>query len=198
MDIEGQIGFAGDRLAELDHLQLPARNAADLGVGLDPAHQVRVLARDLGRSLDVHLVRPVERGVEMAFKAADQIGGKEAEHAAFGWLGDERAKAGQGHAARTALIDDGGHAGFHANHVGSQAKAAGHVLIDVRVGVDHAGDDQLARDVDHLPRGGGGNGGLDRDDPVSGDRDIEASVAAARGIDHPAATQQQIHARVHL
>ena len=80
----------------------------------------------------------------MAFQPADQIGGDEAQHAGFRWLDDEMAEARNGHAARTALVHHCGDAGPYAHHVGVQAEAAGDVLIDMGMGIDHAGGDDLA------------------------------------------------------
>ena len=40
----------------------------------------------------------------------------------------------------------------HADHVRVQSEAAGDVLINVRVGVDHARQHELAGHIDHLGR----------------------------------------------
>ena len=87
----------------------------------------------------------------MALQPAHQIGGDEAQHAGCRFLDDEVAEARNGHAARPTLVHHGGDARPHAHHVGVQAEASGDVLIDMGMGVYHAGNDDLARDVDHLP-----------------------------------------------
>ena len=133
----------------------------------------------------------------MAFQPADQIGGDEAQHAGFRLLDDEMAEARNGHAARAALVHHRGDAGPHAHHVGIQAEAAGDVLIDVGVRVDHAGGDDLPADIDHLLRVVRGKRRFDRRDATVADADIGDAVATRRGIDHPSTTQQQIEPAVH-
>ena len=147
----------------------PQRDAPPISACAFTPRTMSALARaGADRRLHVDLVRPIERGIEMALEPADQIGGDEAQHAGFRLLDDEVAEAGNGHAARAALVHHGGDAGAHAHHVGVQAEAAGDVLIDMGVGVDHAGDDDLARDVDHLPAPSPRHRRLDRGDAAVG------------------------------
>jgi len=54
------------------------------------------------------------------------------------------AKARERHARRAALIDDRGHAGMHADHIGVEPETARHILVDVRMGVDQAWQHKLA------------------------------------------------------
>ena len=152
MDVEREAGLARDLAAGLDHLEAPARLPADFGVRLDAAHDVEVLLGDAHGVIDVDAVRTVEVRVEMAFESADQIAGDEAQQPAVGGIDQKIAEAADGHAARTALIDQCGDAGAHADHVGVEAELAGDVFVHMRVGVDHAGGDQLAGDVDLLAR----------------------------------------------
>ena len=107
------------------------------------------------------------------------------------------AEAGGGHAARPTLVHDRGDTGSHAHHIGVQAEAAGDVLIDMGVRVDHPGSDDLARDIDHLLCGIRGQRRFDRRDATAADGNIRDAVATRRGIDHPPATQQQIELAVH-
>ena len=172
----------------------PQRDAPPISACAFTPRTMSALARaGADRRLHVHLFRAIQRRVQMAFQAADQIGGDEAQHAGFRRLDDEVAEARNGHAARAALVHHGGDAGPHAHHVGVQAEAAGHVLIDMRVGVDHAGDDDLARDVDHLraPSSRGTIASIAAM-PAVGDADIGDAVAARGRIDHPSAAQQQV------
>ena len=106
-------------------------------------------------------------------------------------------KPGMRHAAWAALVHHGGDAGLDADHVGVQAEPAGDVLIDMGVGIDHAGDDDLAADIDQLSRGIGGQCVLDRGDAAVADGDVGNAVATRRGIDHTSAAQQQIELPVH-
>ena len=150
MDVKRQVGAAADLGRHFQNLDAPAREAADLGVALDAAHDVLVGVGRRHGGVDIDAGRAVEIGVVVAFKAADQIGRQEGKDLRLRLLDDEAAEAGQGHARRAALIDHGGDAGSHADHIRVQAEAAGDVLIDVGVGVDQARQHQLARNVDHL------------------------------------------------
>ena len=98
----------------------------------------------------------------------------------------------QGHARGPALVDQGGHPGAHAAQVGFQAEAAGHVLEDMGVGVDHPGDDQPAAHIDALAglrRRAGREHGCH---PAIADREVMRAVEALAGIDQMAAGEQQI------
>ncbi|MCX7272000.1 MAG: hypothetical protein NTV19_02050 [Burkholderiales bacterium] len=130
-----------------------AGKTAELGVGLESAHDVGVGERGLHRGLDIQAVRLVKGRVEMAFHAAHQIGGQVGEHARALGLDHEFAKSRQRHAGRAALIDQRGDTGAHPAQIGLQAEAPGDVLKHMRVGVDHAGDDQLAAHIDPFTGG---------------------------------------------
>jgi hypothetical protein len=66
------------------------------------------------------------------------------------------------------------------------------MLIDVRMGVDQAGRDDLARHVDDRAGDLRRDVGLDRDDAVGGHSHIGDAIAAGRRIDHTASAQQEI------
>ena len=65
----------------------------------------------------------------------------------------------------------------------------------MRVQVDEAGRDELARRVDDLRRGLGRDVAVDGGDPVAGDRDVEAALVPAARIDDVAAADQQVEPR---
>ena len=148
VDVEGDPRLPGDRLPELDHFDPPARRAADLGVGLDPPDEVAVLLDRTHRVLDVHPVRTVELRIAVAFETADEVGGDEAQDAARGALGDVVPEPGDGHAARAALVDEGGDPGADPDEIRVETELARDVLVHVRVGVDEPRDHQLAGGVD--------------------------------------------------
>ena len=124
----------------------------------------------------------------MAFHAADQVHGDEAQHTAFRRLDNEMTETRNGHAAWAALIHQRGDAGTHADHIGIQTEAAGHMLINMGVRVDHAGSDDLARDVQHLARRADRKCGFDCRDAFVANADIGDAIAPRCRIDHPAAT----------
>ena len=194
MDVERQV----ERLADLGgtphRLVAPAREAADLGMALDAAHQVGVVARRAHGVVDRDAVGPVELGVVVAFQAAHHVGRDEREHASRGGLGDIFAEAGEGQHRRSALVDHGGHAGMDANGVGVEAEPAADIAIDVGVGIDQAGQHQLAAHVDRL-LGWTGQALADRGDAAVSHGDIEDAVEALGRIDDAAAPKQQVEWR---
>src|SRR5215475_6271635 len=88
----------------------------------------------------------------MALEAAYEIGGNESVAAASSFLGDEVAKARERHAGSAALVDQRRHTALDAHHVGFETEAPGDVAINVRMRVDHSRQDQLAANVNDLPR----------------------------------------------
>ena len=192
VDVERQPGLPRDLAAGLDHLQPPARLAADLGMRLDAAHDVEVLLGDAHGVIDVDAVRAVEIGIEMTLKAADQVAGDEAQQSALRGFGQVVAEAAERHATRPALVDERGDAGTHADHVGVEAELAGDVFVDMGVGVDHAGGDDLAGEIDALARGGLRQVGRDGGDLAAGDGDVAAAVHAGCRIDQRSAREQDV------
>ena len=106
-------------------------------------------------------------------------------------------EAGQRHAGRAALVDQRGHAGLNAHHVGIHAEAAGDILIDMGMGIDQPGQHDLAGDVDDLLGAGRQDIGLNGGDLAVTDRDIFQAVDARGRIDHAAPTQEQVEAGIH-
>ena len=123
----------------------------------------------------------------MAFHAADQIHGDEAQHATFRRLHNEMPKPGQRHATRPTLIDQRGNTGAHADHIRVQAKSAGDMLVNMGVRIDHSGGDNLTRDIQDFVRRLAGDRGFDRRDDAIPNADIGNAVASGCRIDHPAA-----------
>ena len=193
MNVKRQVGAAADLSRHFQNLDAPAREAADLGVALDAAHDVFVGVRRLDGGVDVDAIGTVEIGVVMAFKAADQISRQERINLRLRLLDNEVPEARQRHARRAALVDHRGDAGAHADHVRVQAEAAGDVLINVSMGVDQAGQDQLAGDVDHLARAGRKDRGFDGGDAAVADRNVANAVdSGGRANDAPAAEEKVI------
>jgi hypothetical protein len=114
----------------------------------------------------------------MAFEAADEIGGNERVAAAGRLPGDKVAKAGKRHGGSAALIDQRRHATFDAHHVGFEAETPGDVAVDVRMGVDHSRQNQLAADIDDLPRSRRENVLADQSDLSACDGNIHHPVDA--------------------
>ena len=77
MHIKRQIGAAADLGRHFQNLDAPAREAADLGVAFDAAHDVFVGVRRLDGRVDIDAGRAVEIGVVVALEAADQISREE-------------------------------------------------------------------------------------------------------------------------
>ena len=190
--VERNVRLARYALAELDDLQPPARRAADLRVRLHALDDVSVLVDGAHRVVDVDAARTVELWVVVALQAADEVVGYERQHPARRRFGDEVAEAADGHAARPALVDQGRGRRPHPDHVRVESELAGDVLVDVRMGIDHSGDDELARDVDHLRCTAGGERRLDRADASGEKSDIEPSVAPRRGVDDGASPENRV------
>ena len=102
------------------------------------------------------------------------------------------AEAGNGHAARAALIDERGHRRAHPHHVGRETELAGDVLVDMRVGIDQPWGDDEAGGVDDLARATGFKRGNDGSDPTLANADVADAVGPIGGIDDPPALQHQV------
>ena len=159
---------------------------------LHPLHDVAVLADGAHRMLDVDPAGAVELGIEVPFEAPDEVVGDEGEHAARRRLGDEVPEAPDGHAARPALVDQGGRRRAYPDHVRVQPELSGDVLVDVGVGVDHPGDHELARHADHLRPDAGCEIGLHRIDTARPDPDVEFAVTSRRRIDDGTPFQDRV------
>ncbi len=192
MHIDRQVGAAADLGGHLDHADAPAREAADLGMRLDAADQIAVRIRRLDGRIDIDAIRAVEIRIIMTFQTAHEIGRQKRIGARQRFFGDEVPKARQGHAGRTALIHQGCHARPHADHVGVHTETSRDILIDMRVGIDQAGQHDLAGDVDDFAGAGRQDVGLDGCDLAAANGDILQPVHAGRRIDDPSATQQQV------
>jgi len=139
MDVKRQARLARDLLRQAERLDAPAREAADLGMCLDPLDQIAVGERGLDRAVDIDAVRAVQLGVIVSFHAADQIGRQKRIDAACGRLDDIAAEGREGHQAGAALIDQRRDAGSHADQIGVEPEAAGHVAKHMRVRIDQPG-----------------------------------------------------------
>ena len=192
VDVEREVGLAGDLGAEAQDVEPPARHAADLGVGLDAANQVRVLLGGADGGGDVDAVGTVERRVVVALEPPDQIGGQEGVDPGRRRLGDELPEARERHAAWAALVDHRGRPRMHAHHVGLEAEAAGDVLVDVRVGIDEPGKDDLAAGVDDLARRAGCERRSHRRDAAVAHAHVERGVHALGRVDHAAAPKHEV------
>ena len=95
MDVERQVGLASDLGRHLQHLDAPARKAADLGVALDAANEIAVGVGRLHRRVDVDAVGAVEVRVVVPLEAADEVGRQEGIDPGLRRLGDEVAEARQ-------------------------------------------------------------------------------------------------------
>ncbi len=196
MHVERQVGLTADLRRHLQHFDAPAREAADLGMSLDAAHDVLVGIGRQNRRVDIDAVGAVETGIEMPFQPADQISRQEGKNARLGFFDDEIAEAGQGHAGRAALIDDRGDARVHADHVGIHAEPAGHILIDMPVRVDEARQNDLAFGVDHLFRRTRQDVFLHRGNAAAPDRDVHHAVDAGSGADHLTPADDDVERRI--
>ena len=192
VDIDRQVGLAADLRRQLQHLDAPAREAADLGMALDAADDIGVGLDGVDRRLDVDAVRAVEVRIKVSFEPADQIRRQERIDAGLRRVGDEMPEARQRHAGRSALIDHRGDAGMHADQVGIEAEAAADIAIDMGVGVDHAGKDDAPAQVDRLFGARRQNVLLHGGDLAVAHRDIHHAVHARGRADHMAAAQQQV------
>src|SRR5262245_4244130 len=183
-------------LAEAKRLDAPARVATDLRVALDAPDDVAMGLDGASRLTHVDAVRTggIDGGV--SGRAANEVVGDEREHPGLGSLHDELLEPLKRERPGSALIDERRHAGPNADLVGIHPEIAGHVLVHVRVGVDHAGQDQTATHV-QAPTRTPGDSGRDFHDAAVADADVECSVDAPGRIDHAAATKNQIH-RIHV
>ena len=133
----------------------------------------------------------------MAFQAAGHIGRDEGQDTVVGWLRNGMPKPGKGHAAGAVPIDQGRHAGLHADYVGVEPEAAAVMLIDMGMRVDHAGYHQAIADVDGLGRGIRQDILLHRSDPTVGHGDVHHPIDAHRRVDHMPALKN-LRLRRHL
>src|SRR3569833_2979271 len=152
MDIERQAGLVGDVAPSLDDLQAPAGLAADLGMGLDAAHDIEVFLGDANRVLDVHAIRTVQVRIKMPLESADEVAGDEAEQPALCRVDEIIAESADRHAAWAALLAQRGDARANAAHVRVEAELSGYVLIDMGMRVNHPRNDELSGYVDCLAR----------------------------------------------
>ena len=74
VNVEREIGLAADFRGHLQHLDAPARKAADLGVPFNPPDDVAVGVGGGHRGLDVDAVRAVQGRIKMSLKAAHEVG----------------------------------------------------------------------------------------------------------------------------
>jgi hypothetical protein len=191
VDVERQAERARDLRGPAHRLVAPARKAADLGMALHATHQVGVFLGDPDRVVDRDAVRTVELRVIMSLEAAHHVGRDEGQHARGGGLHGELAEAREGQDRWAALVDHGGDAGVDAHHVGIEAEPAADVAIDVGVGVDHAGQHQLAAHVGGRARRSWqvlAHGG----DFAAAHGDIHDAIEALGRIDDAAASQDEI------
>ena len=77
MHIKGKVSAAADLGRHFQNFYAPAREAADLGVALDAAHDVLVGVRRRDGRVDIDAGRAVKIGVVVALEATDQIGRQE-------------------------------------------------------------------------------------------------------------------------
>jgi hypothetical protein len=185
MNVEWDAWFAGDVFYQFEDFEVPAGAAADFGMGYHTAHDVSVGPARSDRCLYVHLLPAIQRWTETALHAADQIHGDEAQYEAFRRLGDEMTKPRDGHATRVALIHQSGDAGAHADHLGIQSEPPGDVLANMSMRVDHPGDDDFPRDIQHLTRRRGGKRGFDRGDDIFTNADVGDIIAPRCRVDDP-------------
>ena len=191
VDVKRQVERLADLRGAAHCFVAPTREAADLRVALHAAHQVGVLAPGAYRVVHRNAVRPIELGVVVPFQASHHVGGDEGEHAGDGGLHGIFAKARKGQYRRAALVDDRGHARVDADGIGIEPKPAADVAINVRVGVDQAGQHQLAPHIDRFLRRRR-QVSAHRRNPAIAHGDIEDTVEALRRIDDAAASKQEV------
>src|SRR5580658_2817785 len=191
MDINGQLKFARGFLGELHRLHAPARIAARLGMRLDAAHEVGVVARRLDDRLHIDAGGAVKLDIAMAEEAAGEISGNEGKNARLRFLDDELAEPVKGQRTRAALIDDGGDAGADADEIRVEAEIARDMLVDMGMRVDEAGRDDEALGVDDF-----GAAGVEcwRDcrDAALADGDIANGVDPVLRVDDSAASDDSV------
>ena len=193
VDVHRQRGLAAHPGGEPHHVQAPAREAADLGVGLQAPHQVRIAACGLHGGRHVEAVRAIQLRVVVPLQAPHEVGRQEGQHARVRRLGDVAAKARQRDAARPALVDQRGHARVHAAQVGVQAESSGDAFVDVGMGVDQTRQHQLPATVDHLDVRSGGHRQVrsDRGHATRLDEHVEQAVPIAGRVDQVTALEQR-------
>src|SRR5439155_19949743 len=98
---------------------------------------------------------------------------------------------------RPTLVHQRGDAGAHTNQIGVQTEAAGDVLVDVCVRVDHSGCDDLACDIQYLTCGIDWDHRFDCSNAVIANTDIGDTVAPGPRIDHPPSAQRHVELCVH-
>jgi len=163
-------------------------------MALHATHQVGVVAAGADRVLDRDAVGPVELRIVVALEATHHVGGNEGQHARAGGLRDIFAETRKGQHRGAALIDHRRDARANADHVGVEAEAATDVAVDMGMGVDQAGQHQLAADIDRLARRAR-QGLANGSDASIADGDIEETIEVLRWIDDAAAAQDEIIGR---
>src|SRR5881397_4349885 len=130
----------------------------------------------------------------MSEETAHEVVRDEGIDACGGWVLDEFPEALDGERGGAALVDDGGHARANANLVRVHPEVAGDVLVDVAVRVDHAGNHEPIPRVDRAS-------GRARDprrhlrNRSTFYRDVMKTIDPGGGIDHTAATDNQVELR---
>ena len=165
-------------------------------MGLDALDQTPVGVGGVHAGLHVDAAGGVEIGVVMTLQPAHRVDGNEGHHVALGRLDDEIAKAGEGHATRPAVIHQGGDAGAHADQVRVEAEAAADMLIDMGVGVDHAGQHQQTRRV-HGLGAIGREAFADRFDAPVADGHVADAVNSGGRIDDGAPLEDEVSISSH-
>src|SRR5262249_665726 len=79
-----------------------------------------------------------------------------------------------------------------AHHIGVETEAPGDIAVDVGVGVDHAGQHQLAARVDHLLGGRRNDALADLRNLAARDGDVHHAVDAGGRADHVSALQEDV------
>ena len=109
MHIDRKLRATPDLGRHLDDADTPARKAADLGMRLDATNEVAIGGCRFHGGIDIDAVGAVKIGVIVSFQASNQIGRQKGIGARQRFLRDEVPKPRQGHAGRSALIDQRGH-----------------------------------------------------------------------------------------
>jgi hypothetical protein len=160
---------------------------------LEPAHDLRMLRGDRERVLRDEGVR-VQQLAEPEVDQAEHRDVEEAQDAHPARLDHELAEGLEGRGACGARVGGGDHtaAQMGLDRVGPDL---GHVLEDVGVSLDQAGQHEPAGAVDGLHRGAGELLG-DRADPAVGHGHVEPAVDSGGRIQHPPAGEQQVDGSV--
>jgi hypothetical protein len=128
----------------------------------------------------------------MAFQPADQIGRHEGVDAGLRSLSHEVPESGERHARRSALIDNRRYPRLHADEIGIEPEAAGHVLVAVRMGVDQARQNQAIRHIRYGLRPRAIDARFNRRNAAVAHRDIHHAIQAGGGTDDASPGQQKI------